>query len=486
MNIDAKRRNFLKALTQTGLMFPFFSSALAKEMRHAREKKKRFVALFTSNCPYSKDWYPQNHPNMRDYGNGALGLPLSEIDGPISRMFGAEFDPFRSRINLIKGLDFVHKPQEHAPHKFLDGGGIHRQPRVTIDQVICESPNFYAHQPIAKSLHFMSPGIPMGPFKTGLSFRKDRSLVGPVENLRTAYTSVFSRSFSNQRVKDFLSGNYRNILKTKVIALEDQRRLEQHIEFLNEYSVRSMGSCDKLELPVNVLEEPWLSEGFVKIIGTAIKCDISRVIVYALSDLGADMRLYNWLPLRQDFGFHTATHTLIPEALEYLSEVQLWHSTVVLKLLKELDEVEDIETGETFLDNSLVFWGSESGVMQNFQSNESPHAVQDMPAFLVGSAGGYFKTGQYLNYQTTGKIKYWYRNDHGDRDDCADNLCRRLEFPEVGKPYNELLISIMLSMGLDPSEWEENGTPGFGIYEPNVLDQYDLGDRRSPIPHIVA
>jgi hypothetical protein len=42
----------------------------------------------------------------------------------------------------------------------------------------------------------------------------------------------------------------------------------------------------------------------------------------------------------------------------------------------------------------------------------------------------------------------------------------------------------MMKMGLTHEEWETKGEPGFGDYRVNYKDQYNFGDRRSPLPNL--
>jgi hypothetical protein len=39
-------------------------------------------------------------------------------------------------------------------------------------------------------------------------------------------------------------------------------------------------------------------------------------------------------------------------------------------------------------------------------------------------------------------------------------------------------------MGLEPADYESGGVAGIGDYSGNYLGQYDLGDRRSPLPFL--
>ena len=54
-----------------------------------------------------------------------------------------------------------------------------------------------------------------------------------------------------------------------------------------------------------------------------------------------------------------------------------------------------------------------------------------------------------------------------------------------GRPYNQLLVSLLLAMGLAPHDFEAPGEPGFGDYSDNP-GAYDIPDRRAPLPGLLA
>jgi hypothetical protein len=55
-------------------------------------------------------------------------------------------------------------------------------------------------------------------------------------------------------------------------------------------------------------------------------------------------------------------------------------------------EATQVVPGVTMLDQSLVYWSSESG--------PSTHNAKCLPTILAGGAGGYFSTGNYVDYTT--------------------------------------------------------------------------------------
>ncbi len=80
----------------------------------------------------------------------------------------------------------------------------------------------------------------------------------------------------------------------------------------------------------------------------------------------------------------TATH-------DKLVKVDTWYATQIAYLLEKMDSVVE-GNGKTMLDNSLVVWTNGLGKGNN-------HTRKNIPFVLAGSAGGYFKTGQFLQCQ---------------------------------------------------------------------------------------
>jgi hypothetical protein len=86
-----------------------------------------------------------------------------------------------------------------------------------------------------------------------------------------------------------------------------------------------------------------------------------------------------------------------------------------------LGRLDSIAEGEgTLLDNTVLVLGSEI-------TRGNTHSHMDLPFLIAGSGGGYFKTGQYLDF--AGDI-----------------------------PHNNLLVSIMNAMGIEATTF---GDPSF-------------------------
>jgi hypothetical protein len=93
------------------------------------------------------------------------------------------------------------------------------------------------------------------------------------------------------------------------------------------------------------------------------------------------------------------------------------------------------------LDNSVVYFGSDS--IWN-------HRVTDMPVILAGGLGGKLRTGHFIDYRQKPLRKLATTGN-----------------TYAGRPYNELLVTLLQGMGLGPADYQKLGRKGFGTYDFN-------------------
>jgi hypothetical protein len=93
----------------------------------------------------------------------------------------------------------------------------------------------------------------------------------------------------------------------------------------------------------------------------------------------------------------SGTGTVVPDIETKLIAVNRWYMTELAKFIELLTAMPDTN-GTTVMDNTLI-------LVVNELAHGSLHSWQNMPFFLVGSAGGYFKTGRYLTFDSK------YHND---------------------------------------------------------------------------
>jgi hypothetical protein len=166
-----------------------------------------------------------------------------------------------------------------------------------------------------------------------------------------------------------------------------------------------------------------------------------------------------WHGLAHDFGN--------PNARRMLKGINAWITKEIFaSLCAKLDV--PAGNGSTFLDQSLIYWGNELGFN---------HIAYSVPCLLAGSAGGYLKTGRYLDYIDWNGRAFFAQED--------GNVIK-------GIPHNQLLVTILQAMGLSPADYERGGQKGYGSTstsgrDPNLWPvNYDLSTVGNVLPGIAV
>ena len=479
--MDLGRRRFLLGAGGAALALPFLPSLTTRAYAKSVKFPRRFIAIFSANGQHDKNWYPTQPLNFVETAPNIREMALTDIPGPLSPVIGPEFDRFRKKMVLIRGLDAVTTLHEntHIATKMMSGYGEGNPLRVTIDQVMAQSKGVYQAEPWLRSINMVADGQSEMKYLP-LSVARAGDTVSPVVPY-TDPTVVFQKMFptpidhdAKTSIIDSVSDEMGRLLASPRLSKDDRQRLDSHLTFLRgieKQTTAGPNACARPGLrPIREHDEPSAAEiirNYATLIMSSIQCDLSRVYGLQLAHT-QEQRSFAWLTGVTATNHHNLTHDLdIPP----LVKINQWYSALVAEFLNQLDVVEDQETGATYLDNSLVFWGNESGVYDITKGN--PHYSNDMQVALFGSAGGQIKTNRFINYQKPNKKVIMWADGRED-----------LNGPYLGRPYNELLITMMTKMGLTHDEWETNGEPGFGDYRVNFNGQYDFGDRRSPLPNL--
>jgi hypothetical protein len=253
-----------------------------------------------------------------------------------------------------------------------------------------------------------------------------------------------------QKIVDRVLGDYRRLVTGPRLGAEDRQRLESHMSFLSEIEGRlkapASASCGSVAAPAGDNLDK-----MVDVVVAALRCGRTRI---ALLKLGA----LNPFGI-SDSTNHNAHHANSGGEVTNL-KVMGYQSTKVAALMSKLDGVlADPGTGQTLLDMAAVYWSCESGATWGSQGT---HNCTDRGVVLGGRAGGFLKTGNYVDYRTpTGS---------------------------AGRPINELLVTLLQAMGLRPDEYEKHNpgaVEGFGIYDGKNAGKYaSWSQRRAALPVI--
>lgn len=478
--IDLSRRRFLVGAGGAALALPFLPSLTVHPRAAAARLPRRFIAIFTANGQHDANWYPAEPVNFVQTAPGIRECALTDIPGPLSPILGPRFDRFRKKMVLIRGLDAaVLNENTHIATKMMSGYGEANPLRVTIDQVMARSQAVYSREPRFRSVNVVIDGqselkyLPLSVARTG-------DVVSPVVPY-TDPTVVFQKMFPtpiNHNLKtsviDSVSEEMQHLLASPRLSVEDRQRLDAHLSFLRDVEKQVTPTVTPTSnrpalATIRDREERSAADilkNYASLIVSSVKTDLCRVYSLQLAHT-QEQRSFAWLTGVNGTNHHNLTHDL---NIEPLLKINQWYADLVVDFMEQLDVVEDPETGATYLDNSLVFWGNESGVYDITKGN--PHYSNDMQVLLMGGAGQ-IKANRFINYQKPKqKVVMWADG----RED--------INGPDIGRPYNELLITLMTKMGLTHEEWETAGEPGFGDYRLNLKGQYNFGDRRSPLPNL--
>ena len=140
--------------------------------------------------------------------------------------------------------------------------------------------------------------------------------------------------------------------------------------------------------------------------------------------------------------WHYQAHEWTDNAKRWLGLGNQWIAeTVVARLLERMLEVDERD-GESLLHHSMVMWSNELSFN---------HLNYSMPTAMWGQAGGYLRTGRYIDYIDHDRPTRFRQHDGSVVE---------------GVQFNRLLVTIMQAMGLTPDEYEREPGRGYGEYRP--------------------
>lgn len=524
------RRMFLRGAGGAVLALPFLPSLAPRGAAAAAEAgPKRFICLKSFSTQLIRSWYPALEGNgyvLRDSrytGSKADGTTLlSELvdGGPytrapladfatetgISDILGANLNPFLDKINLIRGLDFL--PEVNHNYGGLlgnyssctaatpcDADSLEDIP--TIDQVLAYSSKFYPQVPAQRSLH-ISQGV-----VDSMSF-SDNGSGGTVDQLkaRTNPRDVFNDIFGtfdgggtggpgtgdeDALLIDRVLDDYRALRSSSRLSADDKAKVDQYVDLVtglqDKLRVRPVMSCTAPIEPESLENDSSTDPGpiaakwdlFLDLVTAAIMCDRTRIVTLGIHkalgpgpDPSSDALVGHYHSEDASGGtWHGLAHDFPNEnSRRMLAGINRWIANeLVAKLLEKLDVEES--GGSTYLDNSLLYWGNELGFN---------HIAYSVPCLTAGGAGGAIRTGQYLDYIDWEGRSYFSQED--------GNVIK-------GIPHNRFLVSVLQSMGLDPSDYERGGQPGYGSTDTGAKNgdtwpiDYDFDAVGDPLPGLL-
>lgn len=462
MIVDFSRRKFLIAAGGTALALPVFESLLApRQAKAAFTDVRRMIFYMTVNGS------PRSSRPTGDGTGYTLGPILSGLEKHKADMLfvagldsraavisngdphATGFATTLSGMKCLPGDEFKHG----ACFMSADCAGTGWGDGPSVDQVIAQQHVASGVPIVHGSLNFSVKNCP-GSLYTRMSYSGPGMPITPEADPSAAFDRIFGGLSTGTgdpallaRIKQ-RQASVLDELDQEIVALQgrlgakDRERLEAHLTSVRELEMRiarmdghvTSSACAPPErsnltagnlverngggMETNVDDDKTDSvfernQIWQKMAIAALACDLTRVVTIMTAPSRADTFM-PWLeeePDVYDGNFdqphHAASHA---DDRPTLTSMDHWYATQVSSYVDDLKNTLDSE-GKPLFERTAVAWFNELG--------EGPdHSHHDKPHVIVGSLGGYFKTGQLVRYPN-------------------------------GTPHNVLLTAIAQAMGVE-------------------------------------
>jgi hypothetical protein len=413
------RRQFLIGAGGTALALPLLPSLLPKEARAAAlaaaSSERYFVHMTTWHAVYASQFFgpllDQAATQTQTYGGVAIrGAALASaaktvgastvISDILQAKSSALSARMLSRMNVINGLDFA-VSVGHNRGGTLGGDASN----VTIDQVMARSGSFYpttvAQPAIVRNLVSLS----MSGASTVNTTAAAESNVKLFDRLFKTTTTPGGSGASDPTVLvDRVKEHADLVMADPACSADCRTRLGNYLDLLSQTQAKVQttvnSSFARPTVDTSVVEA---SSGFYGLPASQAQCEQLWNDIVVAAFAGGISRVYVAGPNTYTFGPEPefAWHNDYAHALDDLTKragfnaaVQLQFEGAMLDMANKLDQVTTAD-GRTLFDKSLVASGFEMGS----GGNPGHHHNRCIPIISLGDAGGYFKTGQSLDYR---------------------------------------------------------------------------------------
>jgi hypothetical protein len=382
------RRALLKGLGVSGAVLPLIHA----DRSLAAGGPKRFFAMV-----YGNGARPNFYPSGSDF-SAPFGKSLAPLE------------PFKAKMIMPIGLDYKnilddgYQYDGHFTYCATLTGTREKKSESrkamgpSIDQLLADF--------IGKSVTLKVPMLTLGIRSVGdgcsVSWRSAGVQNPAQQKADPVFTQLFSGVTMPPAQVDLLLKRRKSVLDFvgkeldafgRRLGPEDRMKIEQHLVSVRDLESRLAASSSAGGGGGANCGKPTVSTGDVQgnakamfdIVAMAFKCDLTRVATITISDDGGgDGTSFPWVGSSGDF--HAVAHASNDAQM---SSITNWFMTNYASLAKQLDETPEL--GGTVLDNSvLTSWSN--------MDEGANHYNGKIPITMIGSCGGYFKTGQVVRY----------------------------------------------------------------------------------------
>lgn len=364
-------------------------------------------------------------------------------DDPTASDILKVFAPWKSKVLLPLGLDIKvmldagRRYDGHFSYPSLFtgtyrnlGGQSSTATGPSVDQVVSDA--------IARTVKLPVPLMNVAASGRSTSYRTDAQR----NTAETDVSRMFNRLFQSQTLPtgelDLIRTRRKSVLDYlgkeldafgSRLGTEDRTKIAAHLQSIRQLETELAGvserKCATPAAPTGSGDYPTKVRLFGEMAALAIRCDVTRVVSMVWGDDGGSgPSSFQFMGVGGDY--HGLAHQG-PAGYTNKVKIDTWLFQHVANIVKLLDASPE-GTGTT-LDNTVI-------VTANDMNEGNGHYVGTIPFVLIGSAGGYFRTGRAVRLGSwVGKTGAYWRSD-------------------AGVPHNKLLASLSNAMGVP--------TEGFG------------------------
>ncbi len=399
-----------------------------------------------------------------------LSSYLTSSTAPLSVALGNVLNSRLGNINLIRGLDWSSRIAHGQGYIFgnyrsndhHETQSAQMSPLRTIDQVLRDNARFNTR---GRDVALLG--------NDSRSYRRDSS--GNIVNANAVASDLrgtYNYLFDGGRLPEGTGGtttpvahprtaslngvmeDYARVRNGRQISSTDRLSLDNAMDLLADIQRAlpgtqqpSGGVCRHTNLAGTNADLYFMNEAtmtlMANMITAAIMCDVTRIFMF---NAWINENLHDRNP-NEDFHqghSHTPWSTVNGKVnWQHMAEVQ--HTYIrgfVAPLINGLASATDPSNGQTYLYNSLVHHTIECSQV---------HGLNSQPCLLAGNAGGALPSGYLLDYTDRSRPHRWVADSFSNNPSDP-----RFAHEYAGVPVNRIFNTILQSMGLTPSEYENS------------------------------
>lgn len=415
------RRRFLVGLGGVCVALPFLDAFRSRKATAGPTTAPRFAIFMRQANGVQQKWDVEPESFWpRNLGALTAATFATDADRAVS-----ELKDYASKLLLVRGVNYPF-PENFCGHaaggaqcltaqKFSDppNGQVNRLRALgeSIDNRIARELNPPGTEPLT-----LYSGPKGGYIDEVLSYSASGQLRAAENNPYNAYTRLFgmagatdatAKALATQRksVNDYVRGDLKALMGRADLSPSDKVRLDQHFSSIRDLETNiacklaDPAVMSMRDISARVAEDDsreLVAKMQMDIIALTISCGLNRVATLQIGD-GNDSTQYMINGVRQP-RYHQISHRIfsdgsagdpIPDAVAKHHEIDKLHGRLFKYLLDKLAAV-DIGAGQTLLDAGLAVW-------LNDLADGPPHGANNLPYVIAGSAGGFLKTGAYVD-----------------------------------------------------------------------------------------